>query len=883
MKKTAAFPGLCVLVLAGCIPLPGQTTQDPPAPETSRFQRIEMFEIDPGRQLSWISTRESRPIHEIINPFAIRKRARTYGSLYEYHRNDNLDARNFFDPAGRKLPEYKRNQFGGSLGFALTTRVVLFGTYDGLRINRGSTLLSHVPTPEMKRGDFSSIGTPLRNPFSGEYFKANQMPTSMFHPSSVKMLPLLPDPNSSDPYRNFLNNQPEIENRNTFGGRADYELSKESKIFANYRLVNGDGFDVHPIPAFGLSSRYREQRLTIDYVKNFGPRLVTSVQAGFSREAGTELSPQAGKRGLLASLGIAGLSTLDDLDEGYPDFEISGYASLGSGDSPRASYSNEYSLELGATYVRNNHSLAFGAEIEAIQINNDRTGGLRRGVFEFSGSYTGDAFADFLLGIPNTADRGVGSDRADVRRRSIRAFARDSWKINRKLTLSGTLAYNYFPFSHSIHDNVTAFVPLLFEPPLDGRIVRVGSSEAHNLLPGLKRGHAVYTDKNDWEPRFGIAYSPQGNNRLVIRASYQISYSQRDPDESLDVLGRNYPTYYTERAESPSSQPVLNLSNPFMTAVPTEIRIRGVDPHMRNSYSQEWQLSVQNEIYPKWNIEVSYSGRTRTHAERNLLANVPLPGPGLLQSRRPNPAFGRFSILTSGGSTSGNSLRANLRKRLSRGYSVEAGYEWSRTFSYSGSGEPANPRNLRAERAPGNSPPQSFNLNFIYDLPVGRGQAIQAAWAGKLIWLFEGWRVSGIASYQTGGLFHPRLSGDANNDGVWGDRPDRIGRGNLDKSARSIDRWFATEAFVTPPKYGFGNSGRNILVGPGRRKWDVSFIKRTRVRREGEILELRVQLFNAWNHTNFQNPRSTVGTTVFGRIFGADRAREIEVALKYTF
>jgi len=304
---------------------------------------------------------------------------------------------------------------------------------------------------------------------------------------------------------------------------------------------------------------------------------------------------------------------------------------------------------------------------------------------------------------------------------------------------------------------------------------------------------------------------------------------------------------------------------------------------MRNANSYEWELSIENEIIPQWNVEFTYSGSRTTGSDRFIVANVPVPGPGSIQERRPNPDFGRFSILTAGGSSSSNSLRATLRKRLSLGFSVDASYEYGRTFSSIGSSDPSNPRDLRSERAPGNDPVHEFDLSFIYDLPIGRGRAFSTEWAGAWRRLIEGWRSSGIASFRTGELFHPRLPGDFNNDGVRGDRPDRLGPGKVPESERSIDRWFATEDFVYPAQYGFGNSGRDILVGPGSRNWDISFIKRTQVSRDGDIFELRVHLFNAFNHTNFDNPNTTVGTSSFGKIFGAARSREIEIAVKYLF
>jgi len=192
------------------------------------------------------------------------------------------------------------------------------------------------------------------------------------------MLQTIPDPNQDHPVRNFLNNQPLIENRDRFTARVDFDINEDSRIFANYSLRNDDGFDVDPLPIFGLTSRAREQSLSINYVRDLSPQLVGSIRASYQRDAWGRLSLQAGQRGLLDSLGIAGVGTLDDLDEGYPDFDIAGYASLGSGSSPRASHENDYGLDLGASYVRNNHSIEAGVEIELSQINNDRTGGLRR-------------------------------------------------------------------------------------------------------------------------------------------------------------------------------------------------------------------------------------------------------------------------------------------------------------------------------------------------------------------------------------------------------------------------------------------------------------------------------------------------------------------------
>jgi hypothetical protein len=328
------------------------------------------------------------------------------------------------------------------------------------------------------------------------------------------------------------------------------------------------------------------------------------------------------------------------------------------------------------------------------------------------------------------------------------------------------------------------------------------------------------------------------------------------------------------------------MAHPFDTSIPAETRIRAIDPYVRSNYNQEWQLSIQNEFIQSWTLEVRYEGRKSTGVARTIPGNVavPLPEDAIIQEHRPNPLYGQFDIGESGGSSSGHSLDIGLRKRLTKGFSIRSDFSWNRTFSDSLMGDPNNPRDLRSERALSQHfPPKRFSVNYIWDLPVGRDQFISAEWAGGLRFMLEGWRISGITQLVSGRPFNPRISGDWNNDGLRGDRPDRIASGVLPSAEQSIDRWFATEAFAYPDPSGFGNSGRNILLNPGENKWDISLIKRTRISDDGKTIELRVQFFNAFNHANFERPGTTLGTSSFGIISNAKRAREIEIALKYTF
>lgn len=861
---------------------------DAPANDAA-LAEIEEFRILPKEFASIFPRTGSKPLLEIVNVFSVRTRGRYYGSVYEYHRNDFFDARNFFDPVGKKLPEFKRNQFGAGLGVFVTSRLQVFGTYDGLRINKGSTMTSLVPSPEMRIGDFSNVGDTIIDPRTGMPFPGNRIPPERLHPVALKMLPTIPDPNRSDMFPYFTNNQPEVENDNTISVRADYEFSRQSKLFGNWRFNNGNDFNVYRLPEFSTFGKSRYQNVSVTFNRSFGPNLVMNLGVTFDRRIESQYSRHAFQEGLLASLGIRGVHTLDSSDEGYPEFSISGYPSLGQSfrnQSPRSSYSNTAGLTASFTRVREAHKFSFGLDVRNHQLNNYRAGGSHRGSFEFYGYYTGHAFADFLLGLPAVATRGMGFDRADLRQRTWRAYLRDDWKINSRFSLSLGIAYNYFPISHSIHDNVSLFWPLVFEPPVDGGLVVAGSTVAEAAgLRGLKPGHAAYPDRNDWQPTVGLAYSPMGNNKLVLRASYGWQYQTLDMRQTLNFIGRNYPFYWQESASSPSSAPQIDLSDPFCAAAPAEITVRAIDPRARNAYVQEWQLSVENEFMRGWMFEARYDGRKTTRMARTIPANVPLPGDGSIQERRPNPRFGKFSIGESGGSSIGHALRAGLSKRLSGGFSLRSSFDWDRTFSDALMSDPQDPRNLRAERAlSGFSSPMRFSISYIWELPVGRERLLGADWAGKLRILLEGWQLSGITRISSGSPFHPQLRGDKNNDGVSGDRPDRIGPGVLPSSARSVARWFATQDFVAPANvYSFGNCGRHILFEPGEHVWDISLIKRTRVSARGDALEFRVQFFNAFNHANFERPGTSINTSSFGVITNARESREIEIALKYTF
>jgi len=364
--------------------------------------------------------------------------------------------------------------------------------------------------------------------------------------------------------------------------------------------------------------------------------------------------------------------------------------------------------------------------------------------------------------------------------------------------------------------------------------------------------------------------------------------------QALLYVGRNYPFFYNERVDSPN-RPDLDIGNPFEAAAVPSLTFKAADPDLRNPFIQDFNVSVQFEFLSNWNIELTYSARRISNYQRVIPGNVPLPDPtpGLpIQVRRPNPNFGMFEILKSDATYSSNGMDARVTRRMTELFSVTADFRWDKAITDGWSwisANPNNPRDLDAERSvSGFLPEKRLTVNYILDLPLGKNRLLSTEWAGKFARLFEGWRISGTTSIMGGGRFSVMVFGDPNNDGVWGDRANRVGSGTLPSDERSIDKWFETSDFEIPGYYGadaelFGNAGRNTLTGPGSTQWDISFLKSTRVTESGHLLELRIQLFNAFNHVNFHQPGNYINLPTFGVISGADDAREIEIALKYSF
>lgn len=856
----------------------------PTPPSPSRVggeSSISEFQVR-NRESETTLSLESNRLASLTNQFPQQTTTRAFhGSLYEFHRNDNFDARNFFDPVGKPLPEYKRNQFGFSLNWNLGPGFSLFGSYDGLRINQGSTLVSHVPTNAMKHGDFNALlyqrsPVVIRDPDTGVPFLGNRIPADRINPVAARLLSLLPDPNRSERVRNFVNGQPILVNQDSINLRADLALSEISQITAQYSMDLGDETAVHELPAFGSRATEDDYEASAGYTRVFSETTTGNWRVRYRRNLDGVAPREDRPAGLLESLGIAGVTVTAAEDEGYPVFDVAGYPEFGDAELPQNEVRNRVSVESNLTVVRGDHVLHFDGEAGLRQINDSRSSSLDRGSFGFSGTYSGEAFADFLLGRADRALRAIGSSRQDLRRRHFRIGVGDEWRIDSRISLDLGLDYQYFPPYRTIRNNLSVFRPLRVVTSPDGRLVDLEQPGNADSVATV-----VKPDRNDFAPRIGLAYRPVESGRTVIRASYGLHY---DPFPSWifeDFMGRNFPFYYLQESQASVDGNGLDLSVPFDTTTATELAVRDIVPRLRTPYIQQWRLELENSLSNDWSFNLEYFGRRGVHELRIIPGNIPLPDPGPLQPRRPNTGYGQFAIVSGGGSSIQHRFSAQIDRRFARGLSFQSEFTWGRRFDDDFEEDPSNARNLRAEWAPtGWYEEKRLSVHFLVDLPFGAGRKFGGNRFVDAI--LGGWRLSGIGEIESGDPFTVVLPGDPNNDGLFSDRPDSLGPATLSSPERSVDRWFDTDAFAKPAPYTFGNLGRNTILGPGYHNWDLSLIKDLQFANDHR-LELRFAFFNAFNHPNFENPDGTFGTASFGVVSGARRAREIEIAVKYSF
>ena len=840
-----------------------------------------------------------------------------HGDVFEFLRNSDLDARNFFTTGTKAALE--QNQFGATLGGPIKrNRTFFFASYDGTRIRQGQAKNTIVPTQAERNGDLSALGVSVKNPLTGTPYPNNLIPASAIDPATTYFFKFVPLPNTAQGTYYF--NAPLTSNVDQGNIRIDHRFSDADALFGRYSINNLNQFSPGNYSSNGGSTQaIRVQDAVLDETHIFTPTLVNELRLGYERMH-SDISPQGLGTNYTLQAGIQGFQETTANFPGFPNLTVGGFGAGGTGAlisgndfQPLVNPENMYEIVDGITWTKGSHTIKFGTDLRR-DFFTSTNAAHSRGDFTFSGQYTGSGLGDFLTGYPLSGARDFPRNIFGETISNYHFYVQDDWKASPRLTLNLGLRYEFNPQPQYFQNQASWF------DPLTGQIAVSQYNGAPNLItqqvakyayPQFQRyfvtpqqvgipNNLLFNHYNNWAPRVGFAFRPFNDNKTVIRGGAGIFYLLQSGNNTVSQPILNLPFIVDESKSQPTvnglpTEQAQNFFQPFSTnsAFNTPLAY-SFDPHNKTPFLDEWNIAVQRELMPNLALEIAYVGSKGTYLEQMVPFNIPPISPNdtrPIQQRLPFPAFAEDGTYLSNQNNSNyNALQIKLEKRFSKGLSFLLSYAHGKaidatTNDQGGESFTGNPLDLRTMRGPSDfDVTDRLVISYGYQLPFGHGRTFMSNAPRLLDWTLGGWQLEGITTFQSGMPFTPLLgTGDpAHVNRDYATRPNAIGSPSLTNP--SIYRWFNLAAFAVPAPYTIGNAGRNSLRGPGIQNWDISVLKNFFFT-ESRYLQFRSEFFNAFNHANFSNPNRNVDDPVHGGQITSTStdARIIQFALKLYF
>ena len=865
-----------------------------------------------------------------------------HGSAFEFLRNDVLDANGYFnnqssDGSG-PTPRYplRRNQFGGSLGGPIIkSKTFFFVDYQGTRDTEQKSTIQSVPTALDTAGNFTQDLLPgqilYQNALTGQPYPGcnpatftpatcQVMPSSGtdgIDPIAAKVIAFYPLPNRTGTLipgqgmiNNFSANGSTIANSNQFDVKVDHSLTQHDSLSAHYTY--NQSHSIIPV-AFGngLLGPCIDCGVTLDLqggtpdtqIQNFGvsevhtftPRTLNEFRAGFSRNHTLFASSDDGQN-LAAEIGLANVN-VSPLTTGLPWFYLSPSPSwIGTSPfTPALNGYTSYEFADNLTHLAGKHALKMGFDLHR-RLDNGSGNFFGKGEYVFVPFFTGNAFADFLSGRPLEIAQDYTPNVEGFRVIEYAAYFQDDYKVNRRLTLNLGLRYEIYPGPVEVENRISSL------NPVQGVVTLAGVDGAPRQL--------INTGYKNLGPRAGFALALNEKADTVLRGGYGISYANFV--DNTEEAGLNPP--YTQRFSIINLAANLDATYYVKDGLPTQLAptVANFDTNnpagswnqtARNApmpYMQYFSLNVQKALPEGIVLEVGYVGSRGTHLPGENQGNPAPPGDPTTETQRQLyystvPNVGAITLFENVFSSNYNSLQITASKRFSSGLQFLAAFTWGKSIddlsgsSFTGGGdtnpsaEPQNPLDIAADRAV-----SSFNQlhrfvgSFGYELPIGRGHAFGKAWNRVADGFLGGWQINGILTLQSGQPFSVFASSSATCGCTAGDlRANLIGNPKL--SHPGPNGWFNTAAFEDPV-LAYGDSPRNLIVGPGYANLDASLFKKFTIR-DKQHLDFRFEFFNVLNRTNFMNPVNSADETwQSGGILTQNYPARIgQVAVRYSF
>jgi len=834
-----------------------------------------------------------------------------HGTAYEFLRNDAMDARSFFAHASLvDKQRLRRNQFGASIGGpAIRDRTFWFASWESLRERRAVTQSGLiVPTALERAGDFSATARKPFDPLNGNQpFPGNVIPSARQSQAARKMADILiPLPNFAG--SQLVYNSPSSERRDQLMARGDHNFSSNDRLYVSYFFANLDQVQNFNIPLANGQGSWTNNRILGNYTKVVSASMVNAFtytfnHLGFARGPvpilpdqypGNPPSVAAGLR--LSDLGVQTKSATPQYPMNTRLGAIAGYFGF-AGENFVEFFPNAHEVRNNATWTRGAHIIKFGGEYAYSRAERNASNESDGNSFAWNATRANNGYADFLLGLPSSYTQ-QSLLRTDNRFHTIGLFVQDDWKIARSLTLN---------------------LGLRWEPGLgiyDGRdeIASFRTEQQSSQYPNAPRGmvypgdtginRSTYpTDWNNLAPRAGFAWQPFGaNSRTVVRGGYGIFYNAiRGYLLNEAQIAQPFVLRIVRNAPPSFENPWLNFAggdpfpfSPPSTAteksayrfvVPTGIQ-RNFDPKNATSYNQQWHFTLQQEVAGTV-FSAAYAGSKGTRLMINYEENQAIYGPGAtaanVDQRRPNRDFQSINTAATIGNSTYHSLQLSANRRLSRGLYVMANYTRAKALDLQSvdrnAGIIQDTRNFAADKGLADfHRDHLFVATFLVEIP--------SKWrTGVARLLTSGWQTNGIFNYASGQPLTIVPGTDRALSGGGTQRADVSGEWKL-SAGRSFDEqqaaYFRKQAFAPAAIGAFGNSARNLVIGPGGWNLDLGLFKTTPINERFNV-QFRWELFNAFNHANLGNPVVAVNSAAFGAINSVTGPRIMQVGLKLRF
>ncbi len=868
---------------------------------------------------------------------------RYHGALFEFLRNDKLDAKQYQFTSVKPKNPFKWNDYGFELDgpvrvphlFNGRDKLFFMANYEGFRLRQTTLAKYSVPTPKMFAGDFSELlpGTVIKDPNTGVPFTGNIIPSNRLDQVSLNFLKYY----KSAPglgTNNYSQNNSAPRNRDGFVLRLDYNESQKSQWMGRYNWGDENQSN-EALGGAGSKILTNYEQYTGSNTRTITPNLVNEARFGYTRFFNSLGTLLAFNTDVVSDIGIPGQNPGPPATWGIPNVNFTGYTGIGdTNDGPYVNDNNTLQFVDKVSWVHGKHTFAFGFEYNR-QNYNQVGNQFSRGVFNFQtlpSKDSGYAFANFLLGNLFQSQNAVSIADAKFQRNAYHTFVDDTWKLTPKLTLSLGLRYELTPpFTNTLGNLFNIAIPKVYftanapqsdwpfyvrqsgcTDPYQGLNIRwtitpavCGGGLDHNLL---------LTRHKNFAPRVGIAYSPDG--KTVVRSGFGIFYMQDIGNSMYFDLARNIAARVDLSWGNPAT-PTLTWGNSIpggsggIAQIPPPYGLAAAYNHA-TSYTMQYLLNIQRQFGTDWVVEWGYLGSQSHHLYGFRNMNQAVPGTtGSLQSRQPFGDFGTIQLVADGFNGNYNAGSVKVTRHFSRGLNLTSSYTWSKSLDNSSGIRPQGfdslfPQDsscLRCEYAlSAFDTRHRFSFGGLYELPVGKAKLLNIDNAvGNAV--LGGWQLTANMTIQSGvpqtlniGFVNSGSNTPQN------DRPSYSGKGTGYLSQPTWTSqglsWYDPASFIVAPAGTFGNVGRNSLITPHLQSIDLALHKNFHMPyKEGHALQFRLEAFNVFNHPTWAAPNANIraGSAFPGAPANAARQgfgvisdtaipmRQLQLGLKYSF